>query len=117
MEAWLKFRAPGVTLTVGLNIGRIVFNYLNKIEWIFVLLTLMLLYAGGGLMYKRSIILLIPILMVVIQTFWLLPALDSRAVNQISGLNLAPSQLHFYYLGAEILKVGALILFAIKLFR
>ena len=25
MEAWLKFRAPGVTLTLGLGIGRLVF--------------------------------------------------------------------------------------------
>ena len=35
MEAWLKFRAPGVTIPLGLGIGRLVFNALNKVEWIF----------------------------------------------------------------------------------
>ena len=35
MEAWLKFRAPGITLPLGLGIGRIVFDALNKMEWIF----------------------------------------------------------------------------------
>lgn len=32
MEAWIKFRAPGMTLQIGLGIGRLVFNALNKIE-------------------------------------------------------------------------------------
>ena len=32
MEAWLKFRAPGVTLPVGLSIGRLIFSALNKVE-------------------------------------------------------------------------------------
>lgn len=32
MEAWLKFRAPGITLPLGLGIGRLVFNALNKVE-------------------------------------------------------------------------------------
>src|SRR5690606_32082900 len=117
MEAWLKFRAAGVTLTVGLNIGRLIFSYLNKVEWVFVLLSLVLIYAGGGLMYKKSIILLVPVLMVFLQTIWLLPALDHRAVLQITGANAGPSNLHFYYLGAELIKVVSLIIFAIKLFR
>ena len=34
MEAWLKFRAPGVTLPIGLGIGRLVFGALNRVEWI-----------------------------------------------------------------------------------
>jgi uncharacterized membrane protein (DUF485 family) len=26
MEAWIKFRAPGVTLSIGLGIGKLVFG-------------------------------------------------------------------------------------------
>ncbi|HQW87358.1 MAG TPA: hypothetical protein PLH93_09245, partial [Flavobacteriales bacterium] len=33
MEAWLKFRAHGVTLPIGLGIGRLVFQALNRVEW------------------------------------------------------------------------------------
>lgn len=117
MEAWLKFRAAGVSLSVGLSIGRLIFSYLNKIEWVFVLLSIGLIYAGGGLMFKKSIILLIPTLMVLLQTIWLLPALDHRAVLQIGGSHVGPSKLHFYYLGAEFIKIISLVVFAIKLFR
>lgn len=35
MESWLKFRAPGVILPIGLSIGKMMFNTLNKIEWFF----------------------------------------------------------------------------------
>ena len=34
MESSLKFRAPGITIPLGLGIGRLVFNVLNKIEWV-----------------------------------------------------------------------------------
>ncbi len=38
MEAWLKFRAPGITLPLGLGIGSLVFKALNLMEWLFALL-------------------------------------------------------------------------------
>jgi uncharacterized membrane protein (DUF485 family) len=37
MEAWLKFRAPGITVPLGLGIGRLIFNALNKVELVFAL--------------------------------------------------------------------------------
>jgi hypothetical protein len=43
MEAWLKFRAPGVTLPVGLSIGKLVFTALNRMEWVFVFILMVLL--------------------------------------------------------------------------
>lgn len=30
MESWLKFRAPGVTLPIGLSIGKLVLRHLTK---------------------------------------------------------------------------------------
>ena len=33
MESWLKFRAPNLTMPVGLGIGKLVFSALNKVEW------------------------------------------------------------------------------------
>ncbi len=35
IESWLKFKAPGITIRLGLGIGKLVFNALNKIEWLF----------------------------------------------------------------------------------
>jgi uncharacterized membrane protein (DUF485 family) len=40
MEAWLKFRAPGITVPLGLGIGRLVFNALNKVELVFALIVI-----------------------------------------------------------------------------
>ena len=37
LEAPLKFRAPGVTLPVGLGIGRLVFKALNVVEVVLLL--------------------------------------------------------------------------------
>ena len=38
LETPLKFRAPGVTLPLGLGIGQLVFRALNKTEWAFFIL-------------------------------------------------------------------------------
>ena len=38
LEAWLKFRAPEVTLSIGLGIGKLVFGALNKIELLLAIL-------------------------------------------------------------------------------
>lgn len=40
IESWLKFRAPGVTVPIGLSIGKLVFNALNKMEWLFAVIIL-----------------------------------------------------------------------------
>ena len=42
LEAPLKFRAPGVTIPLGLGIGRLVFRALNAIETVFAVVLLVL---------------------------------------------------------------------------
>ncbi|OOK82815.1 putative transmembrane protein [Mycobacterium kansasii] len=46
LEAPLKFRAPNVTLQIGLGIGRLVFRALNTVEVGFALVLLALVVAG-----------------------------------------------------------------------
>lgn len=116
MEAWLKFRAPGVTLSLGLGIGRLVFDALNKVEWIFAFAVLAnLVYAKAVVFKLKNIFYLIPLFLLISQTIWLLPALDARAELHIQEQELASSNLHFYYVGMEILKVGCLFIFGINL--
>lgn len=115
MEAWLKFRAPGVTIPIGLGIGRLVFNALNKIEWIFTIAIF-----AGLLISKQvwpsdyNLLFYIPVLLLAIQTVWLLPALDRRAEMHINGLETPRSYLHLYYVLMEIIKVACLFIFGIK---
>jgi uncharacterized membrane protein (DUF485 family) len=81
MEAWLKFRAPGVTLAIGLGIGKVIFSALNKIEWVFASVFLGCLFFDK----RRLGLFVIPFLCLLVQTFFLFPALINRAEIVQSG--------------------------------
>ncbi len=118
MEAWLKFRAPGVTLPIGLGIGRLVFSILNKVEWVFAITVI-----GDSILSKslnfsvQHVFYFIPLVLLIIQTVWILPMLDARAELHIQNQIVPPSNLHFYYVGMEAAKVICLTAFGITLFK
>lgn len=115
MEAWLKFQAPGITLALGLGIGRLVFNALNKVEWILALAVFFnLLLSRSSLLTFRNSAFFIPLILLIIQTVWLLPELDARAIMHIEGREVAPSGLHFYYVAIEAAKVICLTIFGLS---
>lgn len=118
MEAWLKFQAPGITVPLGLGIGKLVFRGLNIMEWVFAIC------AGGNLflvknkmLSSKELLLLLPVIILFLQTIWLLPALDDRATAMIAGKELPTSNLHYFYVAFEIIKVGALLIFGTKLYK
>ncbi len=116
MEAWLKFQAPGVTLSLGLGIGRLVFDALNKVEWVFAIAILANLAFAKAVVFKmKNIFYFIPLFLLISQSIWLLPALDARAELHIQEQELVSSNFHFYYVGMEILKVVCLFIFGINL--
>lgn len=117
MEAWLKFRAPGITVPLGLGIGRIVFGALNKVEWFLSVTILLNLIVAGSMGNRKNITLLIPVMLLVLQTVWLLPVLDSRAQMHIDGSPAPSSNLHFYYVGMEVVKIVCLFFFGISLLQ
>lgn len=118
MEAWLKFRAPGITLPLGLGIGRLVFNALNKVEWIFALtIAINIIWNSSDIMKWQNLAIAIPLTLLIIQTFWLLPALDARAEMHIKGQLVSSSSFHFYYVGMEVVKIAGLTFFGITLFK
>jgi hypothetical protein len=89
MESWLKFRAPNVTLTVGLSIGKLVFSALNKVEWAFaIIIGINLLFFGSAIKPLFGDWFFAIFIIIVLQTVWLLPALNKRAEALISGKRL-----------------------------
>lgn len=111
MEAPLKFTAPNVTLPVGLGIGRIVFQTLNKIEIVLAILMLGSFFIARPKnkfpLYSFGVI----FVLLVLETVWLLPVLDARAEAIITG-NVPPaSVLHFIYIAFDAVKF--LLLFAL----
>ena len=116
LEARLKFRAPGITVKLGLGIGRLVFSALNKVEIVMALAIIInLLVVQNDFFISRNLLLVIPLLLLIAQTFWLLPALDARALSAINGEELPKTGLHFYYVGMEVVKVVCLFIFGLQL--
>jgi hypothetical protein len=117
MEAWLKFQAPGITLELGLGIGRLVFAALNKVEWTFAIAIIVdQVVNKSRLLRSSNSWFFIPLVLLLIQTIWILPALDARAELHLQRAPVPPSSLHFYYVGMELIKVICLVGFTIKNF-
>lgn len=110
MEAWLKFRAPGVTRPIGLSIGKKIFTALNRVEWVFLLLFSATLFESLEADTGRTIPLLLVLLtLLLIQTFLLLPRMTKRIVRIVNGETLEKSILHVYFGLAELVKVAVLV--------
>ncbi len=116
MEAWLKFQAPGVTIPIGLGIGRLVFGALNKVEWVLFLCCIFCFFPLKKEILKLKILMGILFVILSLQTLWMLPTLDVRAGLFIEGGHVPPSNMHFYYVALEVLKVVCLITLGTGLF-
>lgn len=102
LEAPLKFTAPGVTLSVGLSIGSLVFYVFNKIELLLMAVWLFTLIIERSPLSKYLLISIITILLW--QSFWLLPALETRASLIQAGLPTTGTSVHIWYVCCETTK-------------
>ena len=105
MEAPLKFQAPGITIPLGLGIGRLVFFVLNKMEIVLAAVFLISMWGHtsiGGAAKKLFVIILV---ILGIETLWLLPVLDERAVQVINGTADPFSNTHFIYIALDAIKL------------
>lgn len=118
LEAWIKFQAPGMTLPIGLGIGRLVFGALNKVEWVFAVVVCVSAFLYGKQLFTiPNISLLIIVSILVLQTSWLLPALDYRAELYIQAKPVPPSDLHLWFVVVELVKVISLFITAVSFFK
>lgn len=116
LEAPLKFTAPGITVPLGVGIGRIVFHALNKVE---LALSVVVLLSASRLGVSSRIwpTLLVAILILLAQTLWLLPALDARAVALQAGTPNPPNSQHVTYVVLEAGKLLCLLTTGVLAFR
>lgn len=115
LEAPLKFQAPGVTLPIGLGIGRLVFGALNKIEIIFCLSLILFSFLAPATKEFKYLLAVVTLILIA-QTFWLLPVLDARAQVIIEGGVPAQSSPHLFYVAGEISKLLTLLLMGFRFF-
>ena len=111
MEAPLKFSAPNITLALGLGIGRIVFQTLNKIEISFAVLLIISLFLKRPKTKLPIYLFAVILILLILETVWLLPVLDARATEVINGTNAPFSNAHFIYIAFDAVKF--ILLFAL----
>jgi hypothetical protein len=108
LEAPLKFRAPGVTLGIGLAIGRMVFRALNSVECALAVTIAVALVvgdpAGAGV-----IGFLVAAVVLVAQLLAVRPALTRRSDAVLAGHDGPRSHSHLIYVALELVKVVALV--------
>jgi hypothetical protein len=115
LEAPLKFRAPGITLPLGLGIGRLVFRALNVSELgLAVLLTVAVLVSQTPPASVTAALAGLWVLLLV-QTTLLLPRLDRRTRLVLAGQTPPRSHLHLVYIALEVVKVILLPLLGVLL--
>ncbi len=113
LEAPLKFTAPGITLELGLGIGKVVFGALNKIEiGLCISILLSLLFAKFSL--KSNSIYVLAFFVLIVQSAWLLPILEERAVGIINGQNVPDTNHHITYIILEVIKLVLLLTAGIR---
>ncbi|KOH46140.1 hypothetical protein [Sunxiuqinia dokdonensis] len=116
LEAWLKFKAPGITLPLGLGIGKLVFTAMNRTEWVLLALFIFaVVYTRRRLQIigkTSAILFFILLILLSLQTFWFLPELNQRADLIIAGQPPEDSLAHLFYGLAEVIKVVSLIALA-----
>lgn len=125
VEAPLKFRAPGVTLQIGLGIGRLVFRALNTMEVVLGLVVLIALQFDPP-PSRVMVAILVIIVALAAQLLAVRPRLTRRSDAVLAGADLldpsAPrpsahrrSRSHYVYIGLELIKTIALLVSGILL--
>lgn len=108
LETPLKFQAPGVTLQIGLGIGRLVFRALNFVEMVAAMALLVTVLVGDESVAAALAAYLVVVVFLA-QVIVVRPLLTRRSDRVLAGEEDAPrSHGHLWYVGLEVAKVVGL---------
>ncbi|WP_194904713.1 hypothetical protein [Catenulispora rubra] len=113
LETPLKFRAPGVTIPIGVGIGRLVFRALNFAEAAFALVVIIGIAIAGPPAAVAVLTTAAGVLLTV-QVAVVRPALNRRSDRVLRGEDLPRSRGHLWYVALEIAKVLILVALGIS---
>jgi hypothetical protein len=113
LEAPLKFRAPGVTVPLGLGIGRLVFRGLNGVEVVLaavIVVTLVLVRPGPVALVGA----VVAVACLLVHLVAVRPALSRRTERVLAGDDTGRGgHAHLAYIGLEVVKVSALLVLGV----
>jgi len=108
LEAPLKFRAPNVTLQLGLGIGRLVFRALNTVEVGFALV-IVAIVAAGPMPARIAVAFFVAVAALAVQLIAVRPRLTRRSDRVLAGSAGPRSRAHYAYVGFDVVKAFALV--------
>ncbi len=114
IETPLKFRAPGVTLQIGLGIGRLVFRVLNICE----LALSAVVVASFAIQPPSTAVgaaLGLAVVALLAQVLVVRPSLARHSDATLAGTEGPRSRAHLFYVGLEVVKVIALLIAGVSL--
>lgn len=116
IEAPLKFQAPGITIPLGLGIGRLVFAALNIVEAVILFAYTVLAFfpkearlAGGRLWTWLAALLLFFFKVLVVR-----PPLNARTEAVLTGAEPGQSPWHYVYIACDLVSLVLLLLLAVQ---
>ena len=114
IETPLKFRAPGVTLQIGLGIGRLVFRALNACE-LGLAVVVVACFAIAPPTTVVAVAAAVAVITLLAQVLVVRPRLTRRSDAVLAGGERPRSRAHWAYVGLEIVKVIALLIAGVSL--
>lgn len=107
LETPLKFRAPGITVPLGLGIGRLVFRALNRVEAVLAVVITIAVATGDDHPTKVVVALIVAWLALIAKAAIVRPRLGRRTDRVLAGEDPSPSHLHLVYIALELVTVLA----------
>lgn len=104
LETPLKFRAPGVTVALGLGIGRLVFAWLNACELLLLVLISVSAARSGSTQVSVGVVIGLWALLGT-QVAVLRPVLHRRTTQVLAGAQVRRSSAHLGYIVLEAVKI------------
>ena len=119
IEAPLKFQAPGITIPLGLGIGRLVFAALNVAEGLLLMALTILSFwpVGSRVAGKRVLGWFALVAVFAIKIVFVRPPLNARTDLVLQGADPGQSPWHYVYIACDVITMILLVIMAVATAR
>lgn len=116
IEAPLKFQAPGITIPLGLGIGRLVFAALNGVEAVLLVALLVLTFwpRASRVTARRWSWFLVLAGVFLFKIAVVRPPLNARTDLVLAGAEPGQSPWHYVYIACDLVTLALLVLLAVQ---
>lgn len=116
IEAPLKFQAPGITIPLGLGIGRLVFTALNIVEAVLLIaLVVVTFWPKAARVTRARAWWLVGLAVVfIVQIAVIRPPLNARTDLVLSGADPGQSPWHYFYIATDVIVLALLFVLALQ---